>query len=100
MVSLIFGLLALGCNILALLPAVVPNLSTGFLAFVGFVLAIVAVATGNGILRSDRTDKAARAGKAIGTVCIVLAVLAIILFLMAILGVIVGGMALARGCAG
>ncbi len=86
MISLIFGLIALICNVLALLPALVPQLSTGFLAFIGFVFAIVAVATGNNILKADNTDKNARAGKAIGTVCIVLAVLAIILFVSVPLG--------------
>jgi membrane protein implicated in regulation of membrane protease activity len=80
MVSLIMGLLALVCNILALLPNLIPNLSTGFLSFIGFVFAIVAVATGNNILKTDSRDKNARAGKTIGTICIVLAVIAIVLF--------------------
>ncbi|MDL2237163.1 hypothetical protein LJC56_04940 [Christensenellaceae bacterium OttesenSCG-928-K19] len=92
MVSLIFGLIALACNILSLLPALIPNVSTGFLSFIGFVLAIVAVATGNNILKSDRTDKNARAGKAIGTVCIVLAVLAIIFYIVMTFGLVACGL--------
>ncbi len=88
MVSLIFAFLALICNILALLPSLGLNISTGFLAFIGFVFAIIAVATGKNILKADAGDKNARAGKAIGTVCIVLAVLAIILFVSLPLGCI------------
>lgn len=98
MVSLLFGLAALACNILALLPAVVPSLSTGFLAFIGFVFAIVAVATGNGILRSDAGNTSARAGKAIGVVCIVLAVLAIILFISVPLGCVACTACAATSC--
>jgi len=81
------GILALVCNLIALIPSLASmvaglEISTGWFAFVGFVLAIIAVATGNGILKSDRTDKSARAGKAIGTVCLVLAILGIILFFL------------------
>jgi len=78
MVSLIFGILALACNIAALFPVV--HARVPFLAWIGFVLAIVAVATGGNVLKADPRDKSARAGKAIGTVCIVLAVLGIVLY--------------------
>ena len=71
MVSLILGLLALLCDILGWIPV----LELGYLSFIGFVLAIVAVATGSKIIKVDPNDKNARAGKAIGTVCIVLAIL-------------------------
>lgn len=72
MVSLIIGLLALACDIVSILPFI----SAGYLSIIGFILAIVAVATGGKIIKVDPNDKNARAGKAIGTVCIVLAVLA------------------------
>ena len=71
MVSLLLGLAALICDILAWIP----TLHVGFLSFIGFVLAIVAVATGSKIIKVDPKDKNARAGKAIGVVCIVLAIL-------------------------
>ena len=74
MVSLILGLLALLCDILGWIPF----LNVGYLSFIGFVLAIVAVATGSKIIKVDPKDKNARAGKAIGTVCIVLAILGVI----------------------
>ena len=80
MVSLIIGLLALACDIAALLP----SLHVGYLSIIGFILAIVAVATGGKIIKADPTDKNARAGKAIGTVCIVLAVLAFIFMVILI----------------
>lgn len=75
MVSLIFGILALACNIASLFP----QINIPYLALIGFVLAIVAVATGSKIIKVDPRDKNARAGKAIGVVCIVLAVIAIVL---------------------
>ena len=78
MVSLILGLLALLCDILAWIPP----LNLGYLSFIGFVLAIVAVATGSKIIKVDPKDKNARAGKAIGTVCIVLALLAVIFWVI------------------
>ena len=78
MVSLILGLLALLCDILAWIP----TLNLGYLSFIGFVLAIVAVPTGSKIIKVDPKDKNARAGKAIGTVCIVLALLAVIFWVI------------------
>ena len=80
MISLLLGLAALICDILSLFPQVgVPYLSLS-----GFVLAIVAVATGSKIIKVDPNDKNARAGKAIGVVCIVLALLGVIFSLILI----------------
>ncbi len=76
MVSLLFGIIALACNIISILPL---SFNLRYLSIIGFILAIVAVATGGKIIKADPTDKNARAGKAIGTVCIVLAVLAFVL---------------------
>ncbi len=75
MVSLIFGILALLIDVVAVLP-----LSIGYLGFVGFIFAIVAVATGNSVLRADPMDKSARVGKTIGTICIFFSILPIILW--------------------
>jgi len=80
MVSLFIGLAALICDILAWIP----SLNLGYLSFIGFVLAIVAVATGSKIIKADPKDKNARAGKAIGTVCIVLALLGVIFMVILI----------------
>lgn len=80
MVSLFIGLAALICDILAWIP----SLNLGYLSFIGFVLAIVAVATGSKIIKVDPADKNARAGKAIGTVCIVLALLGVIFMVILI----------------
>jgi len=91
MVSLIFGLIALVCDLLAWIPplaALFGQTNLGYLSIVGFILAIVAVATGGKILKSDKSDKAARAGKAIGTVCIVLAVIGIVFWILIAVGVL------------
>ncbi|MEG1753647.1 MAG: hypothetical protein RR234_07005 [Christensenella sp.] len=74
MISLLMGLAALICDILSLFP----QIGVPYLALIGFVLAIVAVATGSKIIKIDPKDKNARAGKAIGVICIVLAVLAVL----------------------
>lgn len=81
MVSLIFGLLALAADVVSFFN-LIPGVNTGWLSLAGFVLAIIAVATGSSILKSDPKDKNARAGKAIGTVCIVLAVLGVVVWLV------------------
>ncbi len=78
MISLLIGLAALICNILAWIP----SLNLSYLSFIGFVLAIVAVATGGKIIKADPKDKNARAGKAIGTVCIVLALLGVLFWVI------------------
>ena len=78
MVSLILGLLALLCDILGWIPV----LELGYLSFIGFVLAIVAVATGSKIIKVDPNDKNARAGKALGTVCILLAILGVLFWVI------------------
>ena len=62
MISLLLGLAALICDILSLFPQV----GVPYLSLIGFVLAIVAVATGSKIIKVDPNDKNARAGKAIG----------------------------------
>lgn len=80
MVSLFLGLAALACDILGWIP----SLNLGYLSFIGFVLAIVAVATGSKIIKVDPKDKNARAGKAIGTVCIVLALLGVLFWVILI----------------
>ncbi|MEG2234609.1 MAG: hypothetical protein RRZ42_08250, partial [Oscillospiraceae bacterium] len=74
MISLLMGLAALICDILSLFP----QIGVPYLSLIGFVLAIVAVATGSKIIKIDPKDKNARAGKAIGVICIVLAVLAVL----------------------
>lgn len=85
MISLLLGLAALICDILAWIP----TLNVGYLSLIGFVLAIVAVATGSKIIKVDPKDKNARAGKAIGVVCIVLAVLGVIFsFILIPLGLV------------
>ncbi|MEG0915323.1 MAG: hypothetical protein RSG57_06195, partial [Christensenellaceae bacterium] len=77
MISLLIGLIALVCAILPFFVTTIP-----YLSIVGFILAIVAVATGKKIIKVDPKDKNARAGKAIGTICIVLALIPIVLLLI------------------
>ncbi|MEF9989899.1 MAG: hypothetical protein RSA86_05380 [Christensenellaceae bacterium] len=77
MISLLIGLIALVCAILPFFVTTIP-----YLSIVGFILAIVAVATGKKIINVDPKDKNARAGKAIGTICIVLALIPIVLLLI------------------
>jgi protein-S-isoprenylcysteine O-methyltransferase Ste14 len=63
-----------------------------FVAFVGFILGIVAWATGRNALAADPADSRAKAGKTLGMIMTILGLVSVIVTILMMLGIIAAGM--------